>query len=208
MDPRLELEADRARAAQELVGKLRRVLPMAKQDPLLERDAGAFVAPNRKTRLEPEFDQGQLVADRRTQTVRRAERVRDLVVGVDADAIGEVIQEHRAAERRWHRGDQEPVEAPGDRAANRARRVAAEPVGHQPFAGARVPAALGVLRRSSPRRPEPAPRLFAARPRSPSVPLRLSVAAAYPTRGVSTTADSAGKKKPSSCSIGGVLGPP
>ena len=57
----------------------------------------------------------------------------------------EMIEHHRAAERRGERGDEEAVKAPRIRAADRAGCVAAEGVRDQPFASEELVARVAAL---------------------------------------------------------------
>jgi len=111
------------------------VLPVRQQHALFDDRAAQFVAPDRQAHVEAKFGQiGGAVDFEHASDAFLAAEPSGGAVG-QAHEFRQVIQHHLAPQGRRQGSDQEPMIAPGCHAGHRTGRIAAQAIGHQPFAG-------------------------------------------------------------------------
>src|SRR5579883_2120926 len=129
MDARAETYPDRLITLQ-LVRHAYRVLPVGHEKALFERAASNAIAPHRQPAFQKKLIGRQRLLVFTGELGRTGE---DYIPAFGANAFGDGIQHHCAAQRVLQRGDEEAVIAASETAGNGTGGVAAEAIRYQPF---------------------------------------------------------------------------
>jgi hypothetical protein len=134
MDGGPQFDPRRLTARNQPVIDVNRVLEVRHHHALFQRHPADFVPPYGQAHLQSEFGQDVRAGQKRRLIGPALFSAKlDRLTAGQAQQLDQMVEHHRAAQRRGQRRDEQPVKAPRHDAGDRSRRVAAQAVSDEPL---------------------------------------------------------------------------